>query len=199
MEDKSKKKQIFSIIWVYIKILLVIGVQIIAFLSSSIFFHVRWILLVFGIILCIIVKIKFRNLIPLIKFLALNMVPIFLIYYYANLDWILALSSFADFLIKMLLLLMSVILFSHTTSQYKLMISLTRIGIPKRIAFIVMNLLTFIPLISEQIHLVVLSQKARGYKVRLLNLRPIIVPVVLHLLDFSINISLSLESRGMNI
>ncbi|MBN2156799.1 MAG: hypothetical protein JW776_12220 [Candidatus Lokiarchaeota archaeon] len=195
----NKFSQVWVIIWTYFKISLVIGVQVIVFLQYSAFFHIRWILLLIEITLGFVIRMDVRKLIPLAKFITINLIPIFLIFYFVEYDWINTLVSFGDFIIKILLMLLSVVLFSETTSQYTLLLSLSKIGVPKRIAFIIMNIFSFIPILSEELRSVTLSQKARGYKFRLRNLKPILVPIILSLLDLSINLSISLESRGYEL
>jgi cobalt/nickel transport system permease protein/energy-coupling factor transport system permease protein len=151
------------------------------------------------IILAILIKINVDRVIPVLKFLLINLIPIYLLFYFVDFDWIIALRYFGEFTSKIFVLLISLLLFVEVTPLSTLVTSLSKIGFPKRLTFVVVVGINFIPLISAQLRKVVQFQKARGYKVRLFKLKPILVPVITNILDLSLNISLSLESRGLEL
>jgi energy-coupling factor transporter transmembrane protein EcfT len=127
-------------------------------------------------------------------------------------NWLSALIYLSEITSKIWLLLLSILIFSGTTSLNSLVNALATpkiririgirsivIGIPKRFSVVFITVLLFIPTISSQIRKVVVQQKARGYKVNIFRLKPILVPVILYLLDLSMKLSLSMESRGFDV
>ena len=196
IEKQVRNQNILTVLWTYLKILLLIGTNIVVFLTIP--SYALWILFAVELVIGVIIKVKVHKILPILKFIGINVIPIYFIMYFSTLNWVLALISLEQYLSKIFVLLLSVIIFSQTTPNSVLITSLGKIGVPKKLTFVITTVLTLIPTISERLRNVVLAQKARGYKINLFRLKPILVPTILQLMDFSINLSYSLESRGFD-
>jgi energy-coupling factor transporter transmembrane protein EcfT len=195
--NQPKMRVIWITAWTYVKILILIGINIVVFLPIS--SYILWVIFVIEVLIGIVVKIKIEKCLLIIKFLLINLIPIYLILYFVDYDWIQALLYFEKFMSKIFVLLISLVIFSQITPLNTMVISLAKIGVPKRISFILITVINFIPTLSAQLRIIVNNQKARGYRFSIINLRPILVPAIINLLDQSINLSLSLESRGFEL
>ncbi|MHA1453359.1 MAG: energy-coupling factor transporter transmembrane component T family protein [Promethearchaeota archaeon] len=193
----KQKSEIWIVLWTYFKILLLIGINITVFLAIP--FWIFWIIFGLELILGVLIKVKFDKIIPILKFITINLIPIYFILYFHHFDWVLALYDFGVYTSKIFVLLFSLIIFSQTTPNSILITSISKIGVPKRISFIIATTLTLLPGVSAELRNIVKMQKARGYKVNIFRLKPILVPLVLNLMNYSINLSLSLESRGFEL
>lgn len=191
---KKKSNEVVLIVWTYLKILLLVAINIIAFLPIP--FYVLWIIFGCEVFIGILVKIAIQKILPIIKFLAFNLIPMLLLLYFVEHDWWNALVLFGEYTSKVFLLLMSVVLFVEVTPMNIIVVSLSKIGIPKVVTFIIATGISFIPLLSSQLRTTVQAQKARGYRLNIFKLKPVLVPTILYLLELSTNLSLSLESRG---
>ncbi len=201
MEDiilGRKPTQLFwRVFWVYFKILLLIGVNVLAFLPLPQYY--LWSMFLVELFLAVLLQMDLSKSLPILKFLVFNFIPIYLLLYFVDFNWLNALIYLGEITSIIGLLLISILIFNHITPRNELFIAISKSKMPKRMMFVVVIVLTFIPTISAQIHVVVQHQKARGYKVNIFHLKPILVPVILHLLDLSRNLSLSLESRGLDL
>lgn len=195
--EKKHALEVSVIIWTILKILLLVAINILAFLPIP--FYVLWVIFGCEVLIGILVKISIQRIIPIIKFLAFNLIPLLILLYFVEHDWLSALIHFGEYTSKIFLLLMSVVLLVEITPMNILVVSLSKIGIPKVLTFIIATGITFIPLLSSQLRTTVQAQKARGYRLNIFKLKPVLVPTILYLLELSTNLSLSLESRGFNL
>lgn len=192
--NNRQRSDILGTLWVYLKILFLIGINIVVFLPIEHYF--AWGIFGLEVILAAFMRLNLSKSVPIIKFLLIGLIPMYLLLYFVEYNWLQALVYFSEYSSKILVLLISILIFSHLTPLNTLVESLAKIGIPKRFSFIIVTVLLLIPTISAEVRHVVQHQKARGYRVNIFKLKPILVPVILHLLDLSMKLGLSLESRG---
>ncbi len=121
---------------------------------------------------------------------------IYVLFYFVNYNWLSALVLFYHYSISMLILFLGAFLFAQATPPRELLISLRMIRIPHKLALAITIAITFLPLLTERIRLTRAYQESRGYKVHFWNLAPIIIPSLLNILDLSLNLAISMESRG---
>ncbi len=171
--------------------------NIAAFLPS--FQQARWIFLSLEIVLAICIKLDVYRIQGFFKFLFLNFLGIFILFYFVDYNWVNALILFYHYAISMLILFLGAFIFTQATPPRELLIAFRMINIPRKLALAITVAITFLPLLTERIRLTRAYQESRGYKVHFWNLGPIIIPSLLNILDLSMNLAISMESRGYEI
>lgn len=89
-----------------------------------------------------------------------------------------------------------------TTNPADLVASLSKIGLPKQLGFVILATIQFIPLIQTQASKIIDAQQARGLNIgggvvnRIKSYIPIITPLILSSLDQTYERSISLELRA---
>ena len=175
---------------------MLIGLNIIAFLP--VFSNVLYVVLLFEVILAIIVRIEFSGIFGFFKILIWNFFAMFFIFYFVHYDWFEAARLLYHYAMILLIMFFGVFLFIHTTPPRQLLFSLRSVKIPKQFAVGLTVALSFFPLITTTLRNTKMAQESRGYRLSLLNLGPILIPSILAIMDFSMELSLSLEARGMD-
>ncbi len=111
------------------------------------------------------------------------------------------------FLLKIMILLFSAVLFALTTSNKEIIVSLIKLKIPYAFAYSLSIAFLFLPLILKEIKEVIIAQKIRGHRIifnifkpkkTVYSLEPIVIPIILLLLNRSFTLSLSAEARGFS-
>jgi len=100
---------------------------------------------------------------------------------------------------KISIISLQAFIFYATTPPFELIIGLKTLKVPGHIAFAISIAISFLPIISNEIREVLIMQQSRGYKFKLINLKPIIIPTILGIMDYSTNLAMSLEARGFKI
>ncbi len=177
-----------------LKLGVLIGFNIFAFLPQ--FDVYRYAILGIEIFLAVLIKLEIYRFKAFFKFLFLNFIPIFFLFYFIDFNWISALIKMWDYLLTTIIMFISVFLFYSITPPKELLIGFRAIRLPKPFALGITIGLTFLPYLTDSIRLTRATQEARGYKLRIWNLGPILIPSILVVLDLSINLAISLEARG---
>ena len=159
----------------------------------------RWELVVSELLLLALMRGNSNYLLGFLEFLFLNFIGLYFLFYLAYWSWCRAFVEFLDYLLTILVLSLGSFIFLEITPMRELIIALHRLHLPPRFIFALAVLLQFLPLLVKKLHEIVIYQKARGYRVGIFHLSPVIVPALLHTIDFSLNLSLSLKSRGFEI
>ncbi|WP_371805509.1 energy-coupling factor transporter transmembrane component T [Candidatus Lokiarchaeum ossiferum] len=180
-----------------IKFLLFGILNVAAFLPS--FQQIRWIFLITEIILAFGIKLEIYRVQGFFKFLFMNFIGIYFLFYFVDFSWINAFILFYQYTLSMLILFLGTFIFTQTTPPRELLTALRMFHIPRKLALGITVAITFLPLLTERIRLTRAYQEARGYKVHFWNLGPIIIPSLLNILDLSMNLAISMESRGYEI
>ncbi len=180
-----------------IKLTILIVFTIISF--HPLFYDYRWVFLIFEILLAVIIRLKFQHLKGFIKFLLINFLGFYFLFYFIDFSWIQALIHLFDYILTISILSLQAFIFYATTPPFELIIGLKTLKIPGNIAFAISIAISFLPIISNEIREVLVMQQSRGYKFRLYNLKPIIIPTILGVMDYSTNLAMSLEARGFKI
>ena len=111
------------------------------------------------------------------------------------------------FAIKFLVIILSTIVFSMSTSPRDIISSLSKMKIPYAFAFMLALAIRFVPVINKEFNQVVQAQKARAYKISfslkqpiqtVKSFIPVLIPVFMLLFKKSLDIALSIESRGFD-
>jgi energy-coupling factor transport system permease protein len=111
------------------------------------------------------------------------------------------------FLLKIMILLFSAILFALTTSNKEIIVALIKLKVPYEFAYSLSIAFLFLPILLKEIKEVIIAQKIRGHKLifnifkpkkTVMSLEPIIIPVILLLVNRSFSLSLAAEARGFN-
>ncbi|WP_457559622.1 energy-coupling factor transporter transmembrane component T family protein [Candidatus Harpocratesius sp.] len=179
-----------------IKLSIFIGFNLLAFSSS--FINLKWIILLIECICAVLVKLPWRIMKGFFKLLMLNFLSIFLIFYFATKDWKSALILFGNFAVTILIMIIASFLFTHATPPIELITELRKVRIPAKFIFAILIAISWLPLLTQEIQKIIIIQKSRGYKINLFKPGPIAIPALLKIMDFAINLSISLESRGFN-
>lgn len=177
-----------------LKLLILFTLNVFAFLPS--FLPYRVILLIIEIVVAIIVHVDFYRIKGFLKFLSVNFIGLYFIFYFIDFRWINALILFLDYALTMAILFLGAFIYVKSTSSRDLLMALIQLKIPKKFALALTVSVTFLPLLIEKMRLTIAYQESRGYKLKLTNLSPILIPSLMNVLDVSINLALSIESRG---
>ena len=169
------------------------------FTFHPLFYEYRWGFLIFEILLAVIIRLKFQYLKGFIKFLLINFLAFYFLFYFIDFSWIQALIHFLDYFLTISIISLQAFIFYAATPPFELIIGLKTLKIPGNIAFAISISISFLPIISNEIKEVLVMQQSRGYKFRLFNLKPIIIPTILGIMDYSTNLAMSLEARGFKI
>lgn len=180
-----------------IKLTILIIFNILSF--HPLFYEYRWGFLIFEILLAVLIRLKFQYLKGFIKFLLINFLAFYLLFYFIDFSWIQALIHLFDYILTISIISLQAFIFYATTPPFELIIGLKTLKIPGNIAFAISIAISFLPIISNEIREVLVMQQSRGYKFKLFNLKPIIIPTILGVMDYSTNLAMSLESRGFKI
>lgn len=180
-----------------IKLLLFGILNVAAFLPS--FQQTRWIFLSIEIILAFVIKLEIYRIQGFFKFLFVNFLGIYVLFFFVDFNWLNALVLFYYYAFSMLILFLGAFIFTQATPPRELLIALRMIKIPRKLALGITVAITFLPLLTDRIRLTRAYQEARGYKVHFWNFGPIIIPSLMNILDLSMNLAISMESRGYEI
>ncbi len=163
------------------------------------FYDYRWGFLLFEIALAVIIRLKFQQLKGFIKFLLINFIGFYFLFYFIEFSWIQAFLHLLDYFLTISIISLQAFIFYATTPPFELIIGLKTLKVPGYIAFSISIAISFLPITLNKIREVLVIQKSRGYKLRLTNLKPIIIPTILGIMDYSTNLAISLEARGFKI
>jgi energy-coupling factor transporter transmembrane protein EcfT len=177
-----------------LKLLGLILVNIAAFLPS--FASNRWIILCLEIYLAWLVRLHFFEIKGFFKILGMNFAALYMLFYFATLDWLEAAVVFLDYSLTILIMFLAAFIFTKATPPKELIMALRQIGVPSKMAFTITIAITFLPQITKKIQEIITYQQARGYRFTIFKLTPVLLPAILGILDFSTNLSISLKSRG---
>ncbi|MCF2140020.1 MAG: energy-coupling factor transporter transmembrane protein EcfT [Candidatus Lokiarchaeota archaeon] len=179
-----------------IKLSIFISFNLLAFSSS--FKHLRWIILLIECVFAFLVRLPWRIMNGFFKVLILNFLSIFLIFYFATKEWKSALILFGNFAVTILIMIIASFLFTHATPPIELITELRKVRIPAKYILAIVIAISWLPLLTQEVQKIIVIQKSRGYKINLFKPGPIAIPALLRIMDFSINLSISLESRGFS-
>lgn len=180
-----------------IKLGFFILINFLAFLPN--FNKWRWIVIIIEMFFAFIIKLEISPFQSFLKFLLINFIPIFILFYFVEFSLISTLIIFWDYLQTMFVMILAAFIFYQMTPPRELLIALDNLFIPKPFALGITVGIIFLPMITDIVIQTKITQESRGYKFRLWNLGPILIPTILNLLDFSTNLALSLESRGYEL
>jgi energy-coupling factor transport system permease protein len=169
------------------------------FTFHPLFYDSRIDFLIFEILLAVIIRLKFQYMKGFIKFLLINFLAFYFLFYFIDFSWIQALHHLYDYFLTISIISLQAFIFYASTPPFELIIGLKTLKIPGNIAFAISISISFLPIISNEIREVLVIQQSRGYKFRLFNLKPIIIPTILGVMDYSTNLAMSLEARGFKI
>ena len=180
-----------------IKFALFVLMNIMAFSTQFVF--LRWILLPIEIIIGFIVRLKWHEMSGFFKVLLLNFVGLFLLFYLAERDALLALYTFLNYAFTLIVMFLAAFIFVHMTPPRELLSFFEMIRVPKTFSVGLMVAIAFLPMLNVKIREIIRFQQARGYQFRVFNLIPLIIPGILGVLELAVNIAISMESRGFSI
>jgi energy-coupling factor transporter transmembrane protein EcfT len=175
---------------------MLIGLNIIGFLP--VFSGILYIILLLEVVLAVLVRIDFFRIAGFFKILIWNFLGMFLLFYFVQYDWSEAARLLIHYAMVLLIMFFGVFLFIHTTPPRQLLFSLRSVKIPKQFAVGFTIAISFLPVIVTTLRNTKMTQESRGYRLSLWNLGPILIPSILTIMDFSMDLSLSLEARGMD-
>ncbi len=173
-----------------------IFLNIIAF--TTFFKFIKLYILVIELFLGFLIKIPIRRIKGLLKILMINFISLYFLFYFINFNFLDAFFIFIDYALMILIMLLATFIFYHITPPYELLIALKKLRVSTKFAVAITISLGFFPIMTQIIRQILAFQRARGYKIRLWNIGPLLIPIFLAILDLSINLSLSLDSRGFN-
>ena len=179
-----------------IKLLLFLGINIGTF--SPEFFPWRWILFVIEVLLVFWTRMPWARFSGIGKVILVNFLGLYLIFYFALFNWWEALLQFGSFALTLVIMILASFLFIHTTPPIELVSFLRRIKIPTKIVYASVISISWLPMLSQELRHIIVYQQARGYKISLFRIGPIIIPAILHVMDLAMNLSISMESRGFH-
>ena len=180
-----------------IKLAILIVFTMVSF--HPLFYDYRWGFLIFEIILAVIIRLKLEQLKGYFIFLLINFIGFYFLFYFIDFSWIQALIHLFDYFLTISIISLQTFIFYASTPPFELIIGLKTLKIPGNIAFAISIAISFLPIILNEIREVLVMQQSRGYKFRLFNLKPIIIPTILGVMDYSTNLAMSLEARGFKI
>lgn len=180
----------------FFKVIGFIGLNILIFLP--VLAPWRWLFFVIEFIAAFFLHLPWRQFLGIGKIIAINFVGILIIFYFAYSDWKLALIEFGNYALTLIIMILGSFLFTASTSPLELVTFFRKFKIPPKYIFAIVIAMTWLPILSQEIRKIVIYQQARGYKLSIFHLGPIIIPAILNLMDLSINLSISLESRGFH-
>ncbi|MHA1720043.1 MAG: energy-coupling factor transporter transmembrane component T family protein [Promethearchaeota archaeon] len=180
-----------------IKLVFLIVFNIITF--HSLFYSYRWLFLIIEILIAVTIRLNFQYLKGYIKFLIINFLGFYFLFYFVDFSWFGALMNLFDYFLTITIISLQTFIFYKITPPSELIIGLRSLKIPGVFAFAVSISIYFLPVILIQIKETIVMQQSRGYKFKIYNLRPILIPTILGVINFSTNLAISLESRGFKI
>ena len=175
---------------------MLIGLNIIAFLP--VFSGFLYIILLLEVALAVFVRVDFSQIVGFFEILIWNFLGMFFLFYFVQYDWFEAARLLYHYAMILMIMFFGVFLFIHTTPPRQLLFSLRSVKIPKQLAIGFTVAISFLPVITMTLRNTKMAQEARGYRLSLWNLGPILIPSILTIMNFSIDLSLSLEARGMD-
>ncbi len=180
-----------------LKLGLLFLLNIFAFLPKFISF--RWIFLISEILISFMIDVKIFRIKGFLKFILLNFISILILFYFIDYSWKIAFEEFYHYFITMSILFIGAFIFTEITPPHEMIIAFRTIRIPKKMCIAITVAITFFPLLIKQIKLTTAYQESRGYRMHLWKLGPVLIPSLLNIIDLSMNLSLSMQSRGFEI
>lgn len=180
-----------------IKILFLIALNILAFHPN--FSSYRIFVFLGEIGLAKAVRLHFQELWGFFKVLLYNFAALYLLFYFAVLDWLKAFLVFIDYALTTTAMFLAAFIFTKATPPRELIVGLRKLGLPQTFSFAIMIALTFLPMITTKIQEIIAYQQARGYKFNVFKLSPILIPAILSMMDFSTNLAISLKARAFDL
>jgi energy-coupling factor transporter transmembrane protein EcfT len=169
------------------------------FAFSPDFIYLRWILLPLELLLGYIVHIKWFEMKGFFKVLMLNFIGLFLLFYAAELNLMIALMQFLNYTFTIIVMFLAAFIFVHMTPPRELLSFFEMLKVPKSFSVGLMVAIAFLPLLNIKIREIIRFQQARGYQFRIFNLIPLIIPGILGVLELAMNIAISMEARGFQL
>jgi len=146
-----------------------------------------------------LIRFRFRHLWGFLKIVLINMIPIYLLFYFASWNWLTALEVFGSYALTLGVMLFGTFVFVQATPPFELILALRRIGVPKSVAFSLTIAISWLPFLTQEIKRIIVMQQSRGYRFRLTQLGPVLIPAILAMMDFSINLTNSTRARGFEL
>lgn len=179
------------------KLSLFILLNIGAFLPELKYYREMFLLL--ELYMAYLVHLHFYEVSGFFKFLLLNFIGLYILFYFVEYDFWKAAIYFYEYSLSVVIMFIGTFIFTKATPARELLIALRLIHIPQGLALGFTVALTFLPLLTEKFRKIMAFQQARGYKFRIHHLGPIIIPGLLEILDLATNLAISLESRGFQV
>ncbi|MFW6116419.1 MAG: energy-coupling factor transporter transmembrane component T family protein [bacterium] len=188
------------------KLAFLLNITVLAFFIEHAFAGLALLLLLA--VLALAARIRAKRVVGYFGYFAVLLMVIFLMTYYTTGDFQASVSRSLLVILKWLIVLLTTLLFVFTTNPQDLTGRLVAMGMPKSLAFVMGLTLRFFPFIRAELRRIVIAQEARGSDLRLGILRlhripkvvsQIFVPLMITLLRFSDEVTLSVVSRGVTI
>ncbi|MHA1563172.1 MAG: hypothetical protein ACTSPA_13725, partial [Promethearchaeota archaeon] len=141
-----------------IKLTILIVFTMISF--HPLFYDYRWGFLIFEIVFAVIIRLKFQYLKGFIKFLIINFLAFYLLFYFIEFSWIQALIHLFDYFLTISIISLQAFIFYATTPPFELIIGLKTLKVPGNIAFAISIAISFLPIISNEIREVLVMQQS---------------------------------------
>lgn len=151
------------------------------------------------IIIAVLIHLDFLKILPFLKFLFVIFIPTYFMFFLIDFNWINALIYFGEYILTTFNLFFSIFIFNEITPLNELLICFKLLFIPKKIALGLTIAITFLPYLINYVKITKAIQESRGYKFRFWNIKPIIIPSIVSIMELSINLSISLNVRGIDV
>ena len=181
----------------FFKLVLLICFNLFAFMP--LFQAIRAYLLIGEIGLALIIRLQWALFWSFFKFILLSFIGLFILFYFVEFSIINALELFGSYVLTILILFLGVFIFSAVTPLQELLVAFDTFRIPQGLSIAITIALCFFPILTQNFREILIYQQARGYHLRIRNLWPVLIPGLMSILDLSINMTLSLESRGFGL
>jgi energy-coupling factor transporter transmembrane protein EcfT len=180
-----------------IKLFLLASLNVAAFLPIPQFS--RFLLLVAVTAIAIATRLRWHDIGGLVTFMILNFGWMLVAFYFVTFDLLAAILMLVDFAITFMMMAVGAFVFWKMTPGRDLAVALRAIKVPRSLTLAIVVATTFLPIVSASFKEVRLYQQARGLKISIFKLAPLVIPAILRLLDFSVDLSLSMQSRGFDL
>lgn len=130
------------------------------------------------------------------KLVILSLPGTFVLFTLSSGDWITATLGAAEFTLALALLGTASFAFWKSTPARDLAMTLRTARVPRSLVLALTVAILFLPVILAGLQRARAYQEARGYRFSLFRLSPLLVPAIVHVLDLSTNLAISLQARG---
>ncbi|NMC07424.1 MAG: hypothetical protein GYA24_19570 [Candidatus Lokiarchaeota archaeon] len=147
-------------------------------------------------IVAIRARLRWNEISGILLFLIVNLAWMILIFYFVSFDWFVSARLFIDYALLAFILTIGTCVFWKVTPARDLAVALGTIKVPRSFALAIVVGTMFLPFLARSLKEITIMQQARGVKRSSFKLVSIVIPAILRILDLSVDMSLSMQSRG---